>query len=151
MRKITIYTDGGARNNPGPSGAGIVITDEKKGVLKKIALPLGTQTNNWAEYEAVAHALQELKKIIPKDERGETEVEVRSDSELIIKQLRGEYQIKEPTLFPQFIKVWNSKVADFPRLSFTHIRREENTEADALSNEAMDEVERKAKTLFTSK
>ncbi|MBI4120752.1 MAG: ribonuclease HI family protein [Parcubacteria group bacterium] len=149
MRKIIVYTDGGARNNPGPAGAGIVITGEKEGVLKKIAVPLGKQTNNWAEYEAVIHALQELKKMIPKEKRKETAVEVRSDSELVIKQLRGEYQIKEPTLFPQFMKVWNMRVADFSNLTFTHVRREENKEADALSNEAMDEVEgkRSSKTL----
>jgi len=136
--RIIIYTDGGARGNPGPAGIGAVITDEKGNVLKSVSKPLGVRTNNWAEYEAVILALVELKKLVPKNERKDTRVEVRSDSELVTRQLRGEYQIKEESLFPQFIKIWNMRVSDFPNLSFTHIRREENKEADRLANEAMD-------------
>lgn len=138
VNKIIIYTDGGARGNPGPAGAGIVITDGRGNVLKKLAEPLGEQTNNWAEYEAVIRALGALKKILGKEKLKTRDVEVRLDSELVAKQLRGEYQIKEPSLHPQFIKVWNLRVADVPRLAFTYIPRERNKEADALANEAMD-------------
>lgn len=132
-----LFTDGGARGNPGPAGAGAVI---KKGdaTLKKIAKPLGKRTNNWAEYEAVIIALEELKKIVPESRRKETVVEVRLDSELIARQLSGKYQVKEKTLFSQYIKAHNLLVKDFPNTTFTHIPREKNKEADALSNEAMD-------------
>jgi len=132
----TLFTDGGARGNPGPAGAGAVI--KKDGViLKKIAKPLGKRTNNWAEYEAVIVALEELKKIVPESRRKETVVEVRLDSELIARQLSGKYQVKEETLFSQYIKAHNLLVKDFPNTTFTHIPREKNTEADALANEAM--------------
>ncbi len=138
MRKIVIYTDGGARGNPGPSGAGAYITDEDGKKIKEISKFLGVKTNNYAEYEAVILGLSELKKIIPKEERKNVSVEVRMDSELVVRQLSGKYQIKEESLFPQFIKVWNIKVADFPHISFVHIPREKNKEADRLANEAMD-------------
>ena len=130
---IVIYTDGGARNNPGPAGAGVVIIDGNKKIeLKKF---LGNQTNNWAEYEAVVLALTEAKK------RGLAgrEIEVRMDSELIQRQLTNEYQIKEATLWPQYMKVHNLIVAHFPHIRFTHVRREQNSEADRLVNEAIDE------------
>ena len=138
MQKIVIYTDGGARGNPGPAGAGAVIQDEKGDVLKEISKFLGHQTNNFAEYEAVILALEELKKIIPKTKRKSVVVEVKMDSELVARQLEGRYQIKEPTLFPQYIKVHNLRVAEFPHITFSHIRREQNGEADRLANEAMD-------------
>lgn len=137
-RKIIIYTDGGARGNPGPAGAGAYITDESGREIKGISKFLGVKTNNYAEYEAVNLGLSELKKIIPKEERKNISVEVRMDSELVARQLSGKYQIKEETLFPFFIKIWNMKVADFPEISFTHIPREKNKQADRLANEAMD-------------
>lgn len=133
----TLFTDGGARGNPGPAGAGAVIKRDGV-VLKKIAKSLGKRTNNWAEYEAVIVALEELKKIVPESKREETIVEVRLDSELIARQLSGKYQVKEETLFSQYIKAHNILVKDFPHTTFTHIPREKNKEADALSNEAMD-------------
>ena len=133
--KVIIYTDGGARSNPGPAGVGVVIIDGTKKVeLKKY---IGERTNNWAEYEAIALALQEAKK------RGlaEREIEVRMDSELIQRQLINEYQIKEETLWPQYIKVHNLIVAHFPNITFVHVRREENKDADRLVNEAIDAQE----------
>ena len=132
MSKIIIYTDGGARNNPGPAGAGAVIIDgSKRFELKKF---LGSQTNNWAEYEAVALALQEAKK------RGfaKREIEVRLDSQLVAEQLSDNYQVKEATLWPQYMKVHNLLVAHFPDAVFTYIPREQNKEADRLVNEAID-------------
>jgi len=133
MQKVIIYTDGGARNNPGPAGAGVVIQDGTKKVeLKKF---LGNQTNNWAEYEAVILALSEAKK----RGLGGREIEIRMDSELIQRQLINQYQIKEETLWPQYIKVHNLLVAHFAHITFVHIPRAQNAEADRLVNEAIDE------------
>lgn len=133
MTKVVIYTDGGARNNPGPAGVGIVIIDGAKKVeLKKY---IGERTNNWAEYEAVILALTEAKK----RGLGKREIEVRMDSELIQRQLTEEYQIKEESLWPQYMKVHNLLVAHFPNIRFVHVRREQNSEADRLVNEAIDQ------------
>ena len=132
---VVIYSDGGARNNPGPAGAGAVIFDgEKK--LAEVKKFLGErQTNNWAEYEALALALQEAKK---KGLAGR-KIEVRMDSELIVRQMNNQYQIKEETLWPQYMKVHNLLIAYFPEHKFVHVRRENNKEADRLVNEAIDE------------
>lgn len=148
MEKIIIYTDGGSRNNPGPAGAGWLIyeVDPSTGsigspqassgrLLAKSKKYLGERTNNWAEYEAVIAALTEAKK------RGlaSREIEIRMDSELIVRQMNNEYQVKEETLWPQYMKVHNLLVAHFPHVKFVHIPREENKEADRLVNEAIDE------------
>lgn len=134
MGDVVIYTDGGARNNPGPAGIGVVIYDGSKKVaeLKKF---IGSQTNNFAEYEAVAAALAEAKK------RGYAKrpIEVRLDSELVARQLSNRYQVKEETLWPQYMKVHNLLVAHFPEARFVHVPREKNKEADRLVNEAIDE------------
>ncbi|GMU73871.1 MAG: hypothetical protein AMXMBFR44_0700 [Candidatus Campbellbacteria bacterium] len=136
--KYIVHTDGGARSNPGPAGVGFVIRDGHSQVLKNIGAYIGEATNNFAEYEALIRALIELKKIIPKDKRDDAQIEVRMDSELVVKQLNGEYQIKDEPLQLQFVKVWNLRVAEFPNITFVHIPREENFEADALYNEALD-------------
>ncbi len=130
---VVIYTDGGARGNPGPAGAGAICYEGHKKIfeLKKY---LGDNcTNNWAEYEALILALTEAKK------RGLAgkEIEIRMDSELIVRQMTNEYQIKEETLWPQYMKVHNLLVSHFPRAKFVHVRREENKEADRLVNEAI--------------
>lgn len=138
MQKFIVNTDGGARSNPGPAGVGFVIRDEAEKILKKAGVYIGEATNNFAEYEALIRALTELKKIIPKDKRDDAQIEVRMDSELVVKQLNGEYQIKDEPLQLQFVKVWNLRVAEFPNITFTHVPREENKEADALYNEALD-------------
>lgn len=142
MSKVVIYTDGGARNNPGPAGAGVLIIDGAhstgSGQAKKIEVKkyVGERTNNWAEYEAVILALIEAKK------RGlsKREIEVRMDSELIQRQLTDAYQVKEETLWPQYMKVHNLLVAHFPNVKFVHVPREENKEADRLVNEAIDQA-----------
>ena len=139
MQKITIYTDGGARGNPGPAGAGAVIFGADGKELKTISRFLGTKTNNWAEYEAVILALEAAKKIFGGGKRTDLAVEIKMDSELVARHLRSEYQIKEPSLFPQFIRAHNLMVKDFPNITFTHIPREENKIADRLANEAMDQ------------
>ena len=138
-QRITMYTDGGARGNPGPAGVGVVIIDEHGKTLKKVSKFLGKQTNNWAEYEAVILGLQALKTLIKKENRKKLFVEVKLDSELVARQMSGMYQIKEETLFPQFIKIHNVRITDFPNIVFTHIPREENKDADRLANEAMDD------------
>jgi ribonuclease HI len=137
METIIMHTDGGARGNPGISGAGIAVKDASGKTLKTFSKFLGHQTNNWAEYEAVALGLELLKKTYGKKTK-EIQVDVMLDSELVCKQLNNEYQIKEETLFPQYIKVHNLIVANFPHITFTHVRREENKEADMLANKAMD-------------
>ena len=139
--KIIIYTDGGSRNNPGPSGIGVVIGKEDGTVIKEISKFLGKQTNNLAEYEAIITGLEEVKKMLGKERAREIAIEVRADSELAVRQLSGLYQIKEETLFPQFIKIWNLRVTYFPHLTFTHVRREHNKHADALANEAIDSAD----------
>ena len=135
MSKVVIYTDGGARGNPGPAGADIVAYDGAKKIFEFKKYLGDNRTNNWAEYEALILALMEAKK------RGLAgrEIEVRMDSELIVRQLTNEYQVKEETLWPQYMKVHNLLVAHFPHTRFVHIPRERNKEADMLVNEAIDE------------
>ena len=134
MNKVIIYTDGGARNNPGPAGAGVVIIDGKKTIEFKKYLG-DKQTNNWAEYEAVACALHEAKK---HGLAGRT-IEIRMDSKLVVEQILGNWKIKEPTLKPQAAKVRALLASDFPKYHFVHIPREDNAEADRLVNEVLDE------------
>ena len=137
MEKVIAYTDGGARGNPGSAGIGILIHDAKGKVLKEVSEFLGNATNNFAKYQAVVVALQTLKKMHGKKTKN-MKVEKRMDSELIQKQLNYEYQIKEPCLVPMFIEINNIRVSNFPNLTFTHIKREKNKEADRLVNEAID-------------
>lgn len=134
MTPIVIYTDGGARNNPGPAGAGFQVFEGEK-LLFEGKKFLGSQTNNWAEYEAVALALAEAKK------RGlaAREIEVRMDSKLVVEQISGNWKIKEPSLKLQAAKV-HALLADFPTYHFVYVPREENSEADRLVNEALDEA-----------
>ncbi len=139
MLKIILNTDGGARGNPGPAGAGAVVADDKGKVLAIASKYLGETTNNEAEYQGVILGLATAKKTLGKVKAKTATVEVRLDSELVARQLRGEYQVKEERLWPYFMKIWNMKAADFGPVIFTEIRREQNQAADALANEAMDE------------
>lgn len=134
-QKILIYTDGGARHNPGPAGAGAVIIEGDSTVVE-IKKFLGPQTNNYAEYEAVFLALTEAQ---ARGFAGRT-IEVRLDSKLVAEQLMGNWKIKEPTLKPQWAKVRALMTAHFPTITFTYIPREQNAEADRLVNEAIDEA-----------
>ena len=132
---VMIFTDGGARGNPGPAGAGAVVYKGKKKIAK-VSEFLGKQTNNYAEYEALLLALE-----VARTELGspvKEQVIVKMDSELIVKQMLGEYRVKDPTLK---LKHTEAKVMiheSFPKISFVHVRREKNTEADKLANDAMD-------------
>lgn len=136
--KYIIYTDGGSRGNPGVAGCGAVITDASKQVLKKVCKSLGVATNNVAEYQAVILGLETVKKMLGAEKLKTAEIEVRMDSQLVASQLSGTYQLREETLFPFFIKIWNLQVKDLPKIKFTYIPREENSLADGLANEAMD-------------
>ena len=137
MEKVIIYTDGGARGNPGPAAIGVHMQDEKGKVLKEVSQAIGNSTNNIAEYMGVAEGLKTAKELFGKKTK-EMEFEVRMDSELVQKQLNAEYQIKEPGLVPYFIEIHNLRISNFPNLTLTHIRREKNKEADRLVNEALD-------------
>lgn len=136
--KIIVFTDGGARGNPGPAGAGAFIVGANEEPLRSVSQFLGHRTNNWAEYEAVVLAFEALKKLFGRARLRELDIELKLDSELVARQLRGEYQIKEPTLFAQYIRVHNLRVSDVPHLTITHIPRAQNKDADRLANEAMD-------------
>ncbi len=138
--KIIIYTDGGARGNPGPAAIGVVIQDAAGHPIKSYGKAIGDTTNNEAEYQAVLFALQKAKALFGKKNTKAMEVEMRMDSELVMRQLGGEYKIEEERLFPYFIKIWNLKM-DFGRVSFTHVPRERNREADRLVNEALDKAQ----------
>ena len=140
MQKIIIYTDGGSRGNPGPSAVVVVINN--KGYSEYI----GEGTNNEAEYRAVIFALKKTKALMGKEKIKEAEIELKSDSELLIRQLNGEYKISEPRIQQLFIEVWNLRI-DFGRINFTLIPREKNEEADRLANQALDEM-RENKSLF---
>ena len=129
--KLTIHTDGGARGNPGPAGIGVVIADEKGSVIKEVAEYIGETTNNQAEYKAVVRAMEEAKKI------GAGELDFYLDYELVVKQLKREYKVKNKELAPLFIKIFN-RVQDFKKVSFTHVPRERNWHADSLVNKAID-------------
>ncbi|MDO8443642.1 MAG: ribonuclease HI family protein [Candidatus Azambacteria bacterium] len=129
--KVIIYTDGGSRGNPGPSALGVVIEDEHGKILKEYSHYLGEATNNQAEYEAVIFALQKAKQLKIK------ELEIRTDSELIGKQLRGEYKIKDSDLQPLFLKAWNLRL-DYEKVNIKIIPREQNKKADKLANLELD-------------
>jgi ribonuclease HI len=147
MKKIIIYTDGGSRGNPGKAGIGVVYCNEKGQEIKKFGEYLGDNlTNNDAEYMAVILAFKKFKSLFGKELAKNTEVEVRSDSELMVKQLMGEYKLSDPKIQQFFIEIWNLKL-DFKSVKFKHIPREKNKEADRLVNEALDSVS-SARSLF---
>lgn len=147
MTKIYLNTDGGSRGNPGPAGCGTVVSDEKGTVLKKASKFLGTTTNNEAEYQAVILGLETLKKMYGTDKLKNLEIVVKMDSELVCKQLNGQYQLKEEKLWPFFIRIWNLQVKDLPKIKFTYIPREQNSLADGLANEAMDGASKQSQLL----
>ena len=137
MRKIIIYTDGGSRGNPGPSAIGAVFCNEKGDIINKYSELIEEGTNNEAEYQAVIFALKKFKALFSKKLAENSEIEVRADSELVIKQLNGDYKILEPKIQLLFIAVWNLKL-DFKKVKFKFIPREQNKTADFLVNAALD-------------
>lgn len=131
MEKIITYTDGGARGNPGPAGIGAVLYDEHNRLLAEISEYLGVTTNNQAEYKALIAAFRKAADL------GAKELECYLDSELVVKQLKGEYRVKDKDLAKLFLDIHNLSLS-FKKITYTHIPRERNKEADRLANEAMD-------------
>lgn len=137
MEKIIIYTDGGARNNPGPAAAGVVILSSNNKLIKKYSQYLGDNlTNNQAEYMAVIFALKKVKSLFGKKKAKNLSLEIRTDSNLLVKQLNGKYRILDSKIQPLFLDVWNLKF-DFREVRFNSVLREDNKEADKLVNEAL--------------
>ncbi|MEI7619967.1 MAG: ribonuclease HI family protein [Candidatus Falkowbacteria bacterium] len=130
-KKIIIYTDGGARGNPGPAGIGVAIYTEDKEIIEEHSDFLGIATNNQAEYKAVILALKKAHLLEAE------EIHFFLDSELVVKQLRGEYKVKNQDLASLYLEIHNLSI-HFKKISYTHVRRELNKEADRLANEAMD-------------
>jgi ribonuclease HI len=138
-KSFIIYTDGGSRGNPGPGALGVYIRDRDK----RYGMFLNVCTNNEAEYQAIVFALKKAKSLLGSHIAQQTVVEIRSDSQLIVNQLSGLFKLKEPELFPYFIAIWNLK-QDFKEVYFTHIPREQNSIADKLVNETLDEHQKRS-------
>lgn len=132
MNTLTLYTDGAARGNPGPAGAGWVIKNDQGSVLAESCHYLGELTNNQAEYRALLLALEEASKF------GAETLQLFADSELMVKQIKGEYKVKNEglrSLFRQAVLT----LSKFRGYTIHYIPREKNSEADALANKAIDE------------
>jgi len=128
---LVTYTDGGSRGNPGPAASGVVIQTPHGEVLESFGEYLGKQTNNVAEYTAILLALRHAKAL------GAETVEMRMDSELAVKQLKGEYKVKNPGLAVIYMRIHNEMVG-FKKVTFHHVRREFNKAADAEVNKCLD-------------
>ena len=137
MEKIITYTGGSSRGNPGPAGVGVYITNRTGGMIKEAKEAIGNSTDNFAEYYAVMLGLQTLKQLYVQKTKT-MQFEIRTDSELVQKQLSGKCQIKEPGLVPMFIEIHNLKVENFPNIIFTHISKEQNKESERLVKEAVE-------------
>jgi len=131
---ITANIDGGARGNPGPAGYGAIIRDADGTVLDELHGALGVATNNIAEYNGLLAALRWAK------EHGHSEVHIKADSLLLVEQMRGNYKVKNAGLQPLHAKA-RLLAYEIGRVSFEHVRRELNKDADRLSNLGMDESE----------
>ena len=131
--KARLWTDGGARGNPGPAAFAYVLETDDGTVLDARAEAIGIATNNVAEYSALVAGLGRAV------EAGVRELEVRSDSELMVKQMRGEYRVKNRDLQSLFLDA-SRAAREIGRVTYTHVRREHNELADRLVNEALDAV-----------
>ncbi len=129
---VRVFSDGAARGNPGPAGAGAVLTDSAGNVVARLGRYLGTQTNNVAEYEGLLLGLKHAQEL------GYRAVEVRADSQLLIRQLKGEYAVRHAGLKPLHAEALRLLRA-FDKVDLKHVPREENALADEMSNRAIDE------------
>ena len=132
---VVAYIDGGARGNPGPAGYGVRLEAPDGTLIEELHGAIGIATNNVAEYNGLLAALRWA---IDHDQRA---IAIRSDSELLVKQMRGEYKVKHPGLQPLAARA-RLLMMELDRVTFEHVRREQNVEADRLSNVAMDESEK---------
>jgi ribonuclease HI len=128
---IVAYIDGGARGNPGPAGYGVHVEDAGGNTIDEFHGFLGSATNNIAEYSGLLAALRYA------TERGHRIVRVKSDSELLVKQMNGLYKVKNAGLQPLYQQAC-SLARNLERVTYEHVRREQNKDADRLANEAMD-------------
>ncbi len=135
MNRLHISIDGAARGNPGPAGIGVVITDDKGKAVDTISKFLGQTTNNIAEYTALIFGMEAARS------RKAKELVINTDSQLLAKQLGGEYKVKSSTLKDLYKKV-NALLASFDEVRINQIDREENKQADKLANEAIDKSAR---------
>ena len=131
MRRLILETDGASRGNPGLAGAGIIIKDERGRKLESLHSFLGVTTNNQAEYQALIQGLEAVSRHNP------DAVLVQMDSELVVKQMNGQYRVRSPEIVPLFTQAVEL-VTTLPDVSFVHIPRERNRGADRLSNLAID-------------
>ena len=131
--KATLWTDGGARGNPGPAASAFVLEAEDGTVLEARGEAIGIATNNVAEYSALVAGLRRAAEL------GVVELELRSDSELMVKQMRGEYRVKNKDLRDLFLDA-SRAAREVGRVTYTHVRREHNELADRLVNDALDAV-----------
>jgi ribonuclease HI len=131
-RRAAGFSDGAARGNPGPAGAGGVLIDNDSGEVVELGRYLGATTNNVAEYEGCIMVLEAAKS------RGVTALVMSTDSELLVKQVRGQYKVKAAHLFPLVERV-RGLLKAFPAVEIRHVPREKNKEADRMSNRAIDE------------
>ncbi len=137
MRKFIIHTDGGSRGNPGDAAIGVVIKEEGGLLKKEYGEYIGRGTNNVAEYTAVISSLKKLKQLVGKKVLKDAKVMVNVDSELLERQMNGQYKIMEPEIQKLFLELWNLKL-DFGDIKFKHVRREKNKGADQMVNTALD-------------
>ncbi len=133
MRSVILYCDGASRGNPGPAAAGAVLYDEQGNEVAALKKRLGIRTNNVAEYEALLLGLEEAVA------RGVERISIRADSELLVRQINGEYQVRKAHLRALHQRAM-AMLRRFAEWDIEHVRREENVRADALANEALDEV-----------
>ena len=133
-----IHIDGAARGNPGPAGVGVLILQPDGQVVEQLHRFIGEATNNVAEYRALLLALERAQAL------GYAEIDVYSDSELLVRQLQGRYQVKHPTL-RELYAMAREHIGRFRRFGIEHVPREENAEADALANRGIDEADRQGR------
>lgn len=131
-RELELHTDGASRGNPGPAGAGVVITNAAGEVLVERAVYLGQVTNNVAEYRALLLGLEEAQALSP------ARLTVKMDSELIVRQLNGRYRVRSPDLIPLHRQAQEC-IRRLGRVEVVHVRRAYNHAADRLANQAIDE------------
>lgn len=133
---MTIHTDGGARGNPGPAGIGVAVYDADGALMHELSEFIGEATNNVAEYTAIVRGLEHVQTLVP-DTKG-VKLTVKLDSELVQRQMIGQYKVKDQTLKTYFDKA-KTLVEQYAEVDFIHVPRSENKEADRLANEAMDQ------------
>ncbi len=136
LERVVVHVDGGSRGNPGPAAVGAVVTDPDGGTLSEAGRYIGEETNNVAEYRAVLLGLELAREL------GARHVEVVNDSELVARQIGGQYKVKNKGLQPLFLETLEA-LREFDGWSVRNVRREHNVRADELVNEALDEAARR--------